>query len=280
MKAYCFLSLLSLSGLAVARTLNIVAHQNDDILFQNPDILNDIAAGPACPHCAMQAYAAMAGMPNVWDESDIGVEGKDIPVYSLRDRDISLTFMHMPDGSIDGDGFASTGHESLEKLWKGKIDSIRTVDESGTSYTRSDLIETLAQIINDFHPDCINSQDYVHPYGSGDHSDHTSAGLFANEGAKESKFQGNVMAYRGYPTKDEPANVAGSDLDRKKAAFYTYGNYDPVACSSDQSCAGTDYEKWLLRQYIANNEVQRPKFKNSTHVPLPSVHKASYRLRL
>ncbi|KAF4212966.1 hypothetical protein CNMCM8980_009556 [Aspergillus fumigatiaffinis] len=274
MKAYCFLSLLSLSGLAVARTLNVVAHQDDDILFQNPDILNDIAAGrhvrtvyltagdagrdsqywTSRQAGAMEAYAAMAGMPNVWDESDIGVEGKDIPLYSLRDRDISLAFMHMPDGSIDGDGFASTGHESLEKLWKDKINSIRTVDESGTSYTRSDLIETLAQIINDFNPDWINSQDYVHPYGSGDHSDHSSAGLFANEAAKESRFPGNVMAYRGYPTKDEPANVAGSDLDRKKAAFYTYGNYDPVACSSGQSCAGTDYEKWLLRQYIANNE--------------------------
>ncbi|GIC92334.1 uncharacterized protein Aud_008800 [Aspergillus udagawae] len=274
MKAYCVLGLLSLSGLALARTLNFVAHQDDDLLFQNPDILHEITAGrhvrtvyltagdagldaqywTSRQAGAMDAYAAMAGMPNVWDESDIGVEGKDIPLYTLRDRDISVAFMHMPDGNTGGDGFASTGHESLEKLWNGEIDSIGTVDESGTRYTRSDLIETLTQIINDFDPDWINSQDYINPYGSGDHSDHTSAGLFTNEAAKPSEFSGNVMAYRGYPISNEPANVAGADLDQKKAAFYTYGSYDSMACAADQSCAGKDYEKWLLRQYTANYE--------------------------
>ncbi|EAW13741.1 PIG-L family deacetylase [Aspergillus clavatus NRRL 1] len=275
MRSYTLLSavtLLGLSSLTATQTLNIVAHQDDDLLFQNPQIIHDITAGRRVRTVyltagdagkdstywtsrqtgALEAYAAMAGVPSHWDESDAGVQGKDIPLYTLRDRPISIAFMHMPDGSVDGDGFGTTGHETLEKLWKDKIPSIRTIDESGTRYTRAELLNALTQIINDFNPDSINSLDFIHGYGTGDHSDHTAAGLFANESAKPSRFLGDVMAYRGYPIKNEPANVAGKDLDAKKAAFYTYGNYDSLVCASDQSCVGKEYELWLTRQYIAN----------------------------
>ncbi|KAL5334975.1 putative deacetylase LmbE-like domain-containing protein [Aspergillus crustosus] len=254
-------------------TLSIVAHPDDDFLFLNPDILHDIAngftvrtvyltsgdAGQTSEYWtsrqagALAAYAQMAGVDGVWEETDVGVPDKDIPLYTLRDNpNVSLAFLHIPDGSIDGNGFPLTGQESLEKLWKDEIPRIGTVDDSGTSYSKQELIDTLEYIINDFDPDSLNSLDYLHDYGTGDHSDHTSVGLFTNTAAIPSVFPGSVIAYRGYPIKDEPNNVDGDDLARKKDAFYTYAAYDAEVCASDAACAGKEYELWLPKLYTSN----------------------------
>ncbi|KKK24457.1 hypothetical protein P175DRAFT_0438256 [Aspergillus ochraceoroseus IBT 24754] len=273
------IGLYALSGSFVAgrrsdeKTLNIVAHQDDDLLFLNPDVLIDIESGRMVRTVyltagdaglgadywtsrqagVMAAYAEMVDVSNDWDESDIGVPGKDIPLYTLRDNDqVSIAFIHMPDGNMDGSGFASTGYESMEKLWKSEIGEIGTVDESGTRYTREDLINTLTQMINEYDPDYMNAQNYIDDFGSGDHSDHTAGALFANEAAVASIFPGAVIAYEGYPMKALPPNVSGEDLVNKKAAFYTYGAYDSSVCTSDESCAGTEYELWLARDYPRN----------------------------
>ncbi|KAL2817709.1 hypothetical protein BDW59DRAFT_165865 [Aspergillus cavernicola] len=255
------------------RSLNIVAHQDDDLLFINPKTIQSISAGRGIRTVfltagdaglgpdywtsrqsgTMAAYAEMAGVSSDWEESDTGVPDKDIPLFTLRDRDdISVAFLHMPDGSADGNGFASTGNESLEKLWKYEIATIGTVDESGTVYTRGDLISTLTWIIDDYEPDSLNAQNYLDDFGTGDHSDHTAGALFTNEAAIESTFPGYVIGYVGYESQDLPANVLGEDLEAKKAAFYTYGNYDSAVCTSDDSCIGTEYELWLQREYPRN----------------------------
>jgi LmbE family N-acetylglucosaminyl deacetylase len=258
---------------AATRNLYIIAHQDDDLLFMNPSLLRAIKAGDTIQTIyltagdsgldasywasrqagAQAAYAQMAGVTSTWDEYDLGIEGKIIPKYTLHDHDtISLAFLHIPDGNGDGSGFASTGNESLEKLWKGTIPFISTVDDSGTTYSRGGLINALSQAINDFAPDTISAQDYVHAFGTGDHSDHTAGALFANQAAIMSTFPGDVWAYEGYPIEDLPANVVGKDLEAKKRAFYTYAPYDSATCASDAACAGKEYEPWLLREYKLN----------------------------
>ncbi|KAJ0421403.1 hypothetical protein BJY00DRAFT_108606 [Aspergillus carlsbadensis] len=274
MRLLTFLTALATATLASAtRNLYIVAHQDDDLLFLNPSVQNAIQTGDTIQTIyltagdgglgpdywtsrqagALAAYAEMAGVSNTWDEYDLGIEGKNIPKYTLHEDDsISLAFMHIPDGNGDGSGFASTGNESLEKLWKSAIPYIETVDDSGTSYTRDELIATLAQVISDFAPDGVSAQDYIHAFGTGDHSDHTAGALFANQAAIASSFPSDVEAYEGYPIKDLPVNVGGEDLEEKKRVFYTYAPYDAATCASDASCAGKDYEAWLLREYKLN----------------------------
>ncbi|CEL10121.1 hypothetical protein ASPCAL13246 [Aspergillus calidoustus] len=274
MRLTTFLVALATATLTAAtRNLYIIAHQDDDLLFMNPSLLHAIHAGDTIQTVyltagdsgldaaywssrqggALAAYAQMAGVSNTWDEYDLGIEGKNIPKYTLRERDnISLAFMHIPDGNGDGNGFASTGNESLEKLWQGAIPYIRTVDDSGTTYSRGGLIASLAQAINAFAPDAISSLDYIHAFGTGDHSDHTAGALFANQAAILSTFPGDVKAYEGYPIKTLPANVVGKDLLEKKKAFYTYGPFDSATCASDATCAGKEYEPWLLREYKLN----------------------------
>ncbi|KAL2819844.1 putative deacetylase LmbE-like domain-containing protein [Aspergillus cavernicola] len=254
-------------------TLNIVAHPDDDLLFLNPTILHDFNtgftvrtvyltsgdAGQPAPYWrsrqagTLAAYAQMAGVENVWDESDMGVVEKDIPLYTLRDNNkVSVAFMRIPDGGLDGGGFLATGEQSLEQLWKGEISGISTVDGSGVTYSKRELVSVLTEIINGFAPDSLNSLDYLHDYGNGDHSDHTSAGLFANTAAIPSRYLGSVIAYQGYPIKYEDANVEGEDLARKKEVFYTYAGYDDLVCMSDVDCTGTEYEAWLTRLYTSN----------------------------
>ncbi|KAL4863821.1 hypothetical protein BDV12DRAFT_201755 [Aspergillus spectabilis] len=269
-----FLILLGLfAATGLCSILNFVAHEDDDLLFMNPDILDRIASGDSVRTIfltagdaglgpdywksrqagSLAAYAEMAGVANNWDESDLGIPGKDIPLYTLGEsRQISLAYLHLPDGSGDGNGFASTGYQSMEKLWKNSIGQIGTVDGSGTTYTRDELINTLSQIVNDYQPNEVNAQDYINDFGTGDHSDHTSGALFANQAAVASIFSDTVTAYEGYPTKSLPPNVEGDTLAAKKAAFFTYAAFDTAACASDQSCAATEYEAWLLRQYALN----------------------------
>ncbi|KAL2871415.1 GlcNAc-PI de-N-acetylase-domain-containing protein [Aspergillus lucknowensis] len=269
------LTLSTLTLTLADRNLYIVAHQDDDLLFLNPSLLHsirdnhsiqtiyltagDAGLGPeywtSRQTGALAAYAQMAGVSNTWDESGLEIPAGEIRLYTLRERaenPISLAFMHLPDGNGDGSGFAATGNESLEKLWKGAIGTINTVDESGISYTREELISALASVIDRYGPDSVSAQDYVDAFGSGDHSDHTAGALFANEAAVRSSFGGSVAAYEGYPIKDLPANVGGADLDAKKAAFYTYAPYDSAACASDAACGGREYELWLQREYLAN----------------------------
>ena len=48
-----------------------------------------------------------------------------MPLFTLTgESNISLIFMRLPDGNIDGSGFASTDNVSLQDLWTGTISSI------------------------------------------------------------------------------------------------------------------------------------------------------------
>ena len=99
------------SGCARGRTLNIVAHEDDDLLFLSPDLIRDIrggkcvrtiflTAGDAADNVggnAFQrkrywlarergnraAYALMAGVRNSWKESHVQVNGHRIVMFTL-----------------------------------------------------------------------------------------------------------------------------------------------------------------------------------------------------
>ncbi|HEY7417986.1 MAG TPA: PIG-L family deacetylase, partial [Ktedonobacteraceae bacterium] len=119
-------------------TLNIVAHEDDDLLFLSPDLLHAIQSGRTVRTIFMTsgdagrdstywlgrqagiraAYAQMSGVADSWTQADAGISGHPISVYTLSAYPaVSVAFLHLPDGNIDGSGFASTNHESLENLW-------------------------------------------------------------------------------------------------------------------------------------------------------------------
>ena len=269
------LSLLAQYSLASAqqtlKTLNIVAHQDDDLLFLSPDLLHNVQGGAGLrtvfltagdagqgfeywngrQEGSLAAYAQMAGVANEWTESDSGVPDADIPLNTLNGRnDISLAFLQLPDGGLDGTGWDSTGHVSLLQLWNGDIDSIESITGS-TEYSKDKLLTSLAWLIEGYDPLRINTLDYVYDVDiNRDHPDHSVTGFFADNAARQSTSNAELAGYVGYPTKDMTPNVSGTDLTQKQDAFWTYAGYDAGTCGSPEACGGRPELQWLSRMYI------------------------------
>jgi len=231
---------------STGRTLNIVAHEDDDLLFLSPDLLHAIrarrtvrtiflTAGDSGSDAnywqsreigVQAAYAHMCGVANSWTQTDAGITDCPIPIFTLSGHpSVSLAFMHLPDGNIDGSGFSSTRHESLQQLWTGSISTITTIDGS-SSYSKAALTSTLTSLMSSFQPDQMNTQDYVGTYGDGDHSDHHSVAYFVQTAAQQYTSPHSLMGYENYTTSFRFANVTGADLIAKQNAFYAYAHYD------------------------------------------------------
>ena len=258
---------------ATTVTLNIVAHEDDDLLFLSPDLLHAIQTGGKVRTVFITAgdsgnnatywqgrqagtqvaYAQMAGVANSWTQSDAGISGHPIAVFTLSaNSSISLAYMRLPDGNLDGSGFSSTNHESLQKLWTGAISTIHAIDGS-SSYTKATLTSTLTSLMSSFQPAQINTQDYVGTYSDGDHSDHHSVAYFAQAALQQYTTSHTFTGYQSYNTSSLPANITGTDLSAKQNAFYAYAQDDANVCSSTSSCVGTNYAIWLARQYTVNS---------------------------
>ena len=184
----------------------------------------------------------MAGVANSWTQTDAGVPGHPMPIYTLTGQPtVSVVFMHLPDGNVDGSGFASTNYQSLQKLWTGTISTIDAVDGS-SSYTKSSLISTLTSLMSGFQPGSIRTQDYVGTYGDGDHSDHYTVAYLTQAASQQYTTPHTLTGYSDYYTRSLPANVSGADLTAKQNAFYKYAWYDSGAsyCSTAAGCAGSE----------------------------------------
>jgi LmbE family N-acetylglucosaminyl deacetylase len=260
----------ALAAAAAGPTLNIVAHEDDDLLFLSPDLLHAIQGGGKVrtifvtagdagsgtsywtgrQNGMLAAYAQMAGVSNSWTQADAGIAGHPMPLYTLSAASaVSLIFMHLPDGDVDGGGFSSNNDESLQELWQGSISTIHAIDGS-SSYTKATLTSTLTAMMSAFGAASVNTQDFVGTFGDGDHSDHHAAAYFA-QAAQQAYGGSSVLAgYLDYGTVDKPANVTGADLTAKSNAFYTYAPYDTDQCDTPSACAGSDYPDWLQRQYL------------------------------
>src|SRR5258708_16494861 len=128
--------------------LKIVAHYDDDLLFMAPDLAESIqegrpvrtvflTAGGAGKDVLywrgreagiLEAYAAMAELPNSWHKSEIKVSDRQVELQTLAgSSQVSVVLLRLPDGNSAGQGFPATGGESLAKLWSGKIASIHPV---------------------------------------------------------------------------------------------------------------------------------------------------------
>ena len=122
-------------------TLTIVAHEDDDLIFISPNLLHAIQTGATVRTVYVTAgddgmsasywmsreaglraaYALMAGAANSWTQSDAGVPGHPIPLFTLSGHpNISLAHMRLPDGNLDGSGFPSTGNESLQSYGRAR----------------------------------------------------------------------------------------------------------------------------------------------------------------
>jgi hypothetical protein len=256
---------------------SIVAHEDDDLLFMNPDHLTDIQNGDCMrtiyltagdaglgsqywlgrEQGAEAAYDTMAGLGHpVWIERSVSINDHEyVRMDSPRGNpNITLIFVRLPDGNLRGNGFWTTHYESLYRLETGAITTMTTVDGQST-YTKQDLTDMLTSLMLYYQPDQIDAQTPINQSTvQPDHSDHLASGAYAQAAYKQ-YAQGDplrdipVTFYTGYPIEQKPANVAGQILAEKTAAFFAYAMYDSHVCNSLAACANNTYGQWLQREY-------------------------------
>lgn len=256
--------------------MNIIAHQDDDILFMNPDVQQSINAG----HCirsvyltagdaghstsywlkrergAEAAYSQMANIPKTsWNQATVKVSDKAYIVVATPESNpkISLIFLRLPDGGIYGNGFKSTDMQSLASLSSGGISQITTVDKQSV-YTDAKLQNTLADIISHYQPSTIRTQSGFTAEHAIDHADHIAVSKYAKDAidsyASESQASVNTLHYTGYPVRIMNRNIDDATLDQKLRTFLAYAQNDGAVCQTVDSCIiDRAYGNYLTRQY-------------------------------
>jgi LmbE family N-acetylglucosaminyl deacetylase len=215
-------------------TLNVVAHEDDDLLFLNPSVSDDIAAGrcvvtlfvtagdagrPAFywhsrERGSMDAYAAMAGVPDIW-----------------RADAITLADSH---------GSPTRPAGSLKDLWLGTVPSLATLD-SGAVFTRPALIDLLTAAMTAYRPDQIRTLDYAGRYDDGDHEDHHTVGYLTYAAQRDYRTRHHITAYMGYEVAEQPANLDAATSQTKLNYFLTYAPHDVRVCQSADACLTNFY---------------------------------------
>jgi LmbE family N-acetylglucosaminyl deacetylase len=256
--------------------VNMVAHQDDDLLFMNPDIIHELKDGKCIrtiyltagddgrgelywlgrQRGAEQAYNTMLGTPQgVWTHTLVQLADKQFVTIAnlIGHPNVGLVFLNLPDGNLTGNGFGATKFESLHKLVSGGIGKIHSVDGQ-SEYTTEQLTQALTTILQRYKPLIVQAQT---PYNMSkvfaDHSDHLSVGQLAQKAVaryQESGTELRTRLYIGYPIRARRENVSPADLEQKAAAFFSYAKSDGSVCSTMQLCAkGTAYNFYLRRQY-------------------------------
>jgi LmbE family N-acetylglucosaminyl deacetylase len=222
---------------AQGTVMNIVAHQDDDILFQSPDLLDSIREG----QCVRTVYitagddgqderggtaentywgqrekgarAAYESMTTIgrWDDAplDITTENGVVPVHGIKSQDarIGLSSLRLPDGNVSGQGYSITDHQTLQKMMTDGGTMIpvdkKTTDEGAVTFTTSVLQETFRGLMRAFHADTVRLQDYTLSVPTKmDHSDHAAGARIAKAAydlyQDDVTYPTTVVGYRGY----------------------------------------------------------------------------------
>src|SRR5262245_22237578 len=117
----------ALTATCATSVMNLVAHEDDDLLFISPDLVHAIGGGGTCVRTVFltagdagqdqtywsgreagikAAYAQMAGVANTWTQSNAAVPGQTVSLFTLAGNSaVSVAFMRLPDGLTDGSGF-------------------------------------------------------------------------------------------------------------------------------------------------------------------------------
>lgn len=261
--------------------LQVIAHQDDDLLFMSPDLQTSLNQGD-CVRTAYltagdsgqekfywlgreqgskAAYSAMLKNNANWTEKPLFIKtGTQVSVASIENSSrVSLIFFKLPDGNLEGQGFHYGNSSSLHKLYTNRIPSISTVDRLG-SFTKDELVTALADIIETIKPDSIRTQSTENAESIHDHSDHKTAGQFVvlatdlvRTRESNQSYSPTIDFYQGYPIRNLPSNVMGEQLDKKISVFETYGAFDEAVCrpSSNNCWRRSNYSQYISRQYRA-----------------------------
>jgi hypothetical protein len=197
----------------------------------------------------------MAGLPNAWTYSQPLVSGKQTHRFTLNGAPrVSVTFLRLPDGNVDGSGF--NGNGSLEQLWNGQRSTLSALDAGGLAsriFTLSDITNVLQALMVQTGSQHVHTLDSAGIYGS-DHSDHIISARIAYEASQRFASAHEFSNYRTYNIESDPINLSPQESVQKREAFKRYDAYygcydspDMNACLSQWDSYPGAYGAWLQR---------------------------------
>jgi len=146
----------------------VIAHADDWQLFMHQNVLEDIWS-PRCKVIFIITTAGDAGRDkSYWMAREEGLKssvrfclapisplsefpgnnifnGFNIHWWTLNNS--TSYFLRLPDGNLDGNGFASNNFQSLAKLESGEINVLAAVNNSAVYYNWESLVKTIESII-------------------------------------------------------------------------------------------------------------------------------------
>ncbi|MER5728945.1 ricin-type beta-trefoil lectin domain protein [Streptomyces sp. NPDC002138] len=278
-------------GRPCERTLVGVAHPDDDLLFINPEIQRLIrsecfvtvvylTAGDSgssfrrAPYArgresgVLNAYAKMANVRDSWRQEVILAGGHPVLSYTLNGGpDIRLTFLRLPDGMPRGRGTSQYSHQSLLRIFRGRIHRIGPVDGTA-AYTEPELLGTLSALMSRAGVGRVLTLDYDNVSFGGfrtaaaghydDHSDHGIAARYFRKAAFATPLHPAVVPYLGYGISFLPDNLDRIQERDKGAVFQAYLEKCRRRKCPTIHTIGPSFRKWIRRQYARSHRTPHP----------------------
>lgn len=245
--------------LAHSGTLFLAAHEDDDMIFMQPELLQALGAGSATttvyattagPHgrgigifeAAKMAYGSMVGSHD-WDCGMIPLGTITVEHCRLRDRPISLLDFGLPDGAINGDR-----EYSLLHLVEGNVTELAA--QSGGSATAESIVDDFTELLEATTPDSIETLELAGSHGR-DNSSHMFVASIGMWAAARVGFSGPVTWHRGYNVDTEMPTLDGDDLARAHTmlAYYEACADNCAACGTQCPSVLSSHQIWQERQY-------------------------------
>lgn len=235
----------------VITTLSFSGHEDDDLLFMNPDIASDVQAGynvwvvyltagdipyrPGKSYGGMEyanmriegeraAYARAAGVPNVWTFQQMTFAGHPVATNYLNGTNVHLvfTFIHAAAGPEDNCG-------DLYRMLQDWNYVAQPID-GRPSYNRITFISMLSALIGYVQPDYVRTQSTIgHRDPIVDHVDHVAGAILAADADVDGLNNTSVSRYEytGYDSTEYPETISGYWLGEKTDIWNQYIPHDP-----------------------------------------------------
>ncbi|MFF3066852.1 PIG-L family deacetylase [Kitasatospora sp. NPDC057936] len=253
--------------------MQVVAHEDDDILFMNPDLSNSLAngtpsvtvfvtagngTGDPCPTVcwdpageplrtwnrqmgAINAYSRMTGVGDT-DPSTDEVGHWTAEAWTVAGKQVErYVLKDRPVHLV----FMNLHDAQLAGVLGGATDT--TVVPVGSpmtgpsTFTAADVVEVLRQIMVTYQPTVLRAQDDLPDSRySADHGDHVAAARFA--GLAAAKYGGQLIQvnYRDYNIGDGPVNLDPATVGDKGVFVSEYASHDH---------SGNYSQSWYARMY-------------------------------
>jgi hypothetical protein len=234
------------------------AHDDDDFIFMEPDLIASLAggssttiyattAGPDGPDlhlmdAAKVAYGSTVGS-FAWDCGMISIGAITAEHCRLHDRPVSIVDLGLPDGGIPGDR-----PQSLLHLIDGSIGELDGY--FGGTVDADSVIDVFADIYKATTPDAVQTLELAGSHGR-DHSSHMFVGSIGLWAAARVAYSGPITWNRGYNVGDEVPTLDGSELADARTLL---GYYEACAdhcgpCGESCPTLNAAHETWIARQY-------------------------------